>query len=432
MQMPQLRLIRSTTRFPGVEELVHCPVRSGPTFGTDVTREKLSHGWVSNLVDTALAEGSGQVGLAHQVEIDAAGGAPAFRDGPDDERLSPLQVTGREDPGHARHPVRITPDIAAVRELDSEVGEQPLAPRAQEAHGQENQLRLHRILGARNILEADPAALADHLDPDGVQRGDAPLLAGEVGGIDGILPRAALLVGRGDAEDIRPERPRIAVDVALIRRPGQDLELGDRARLLAMHGAETVRAGIAAPDDDHVLALGGDELGVGYGVSLAATVLEREVIHGEVDAPELAAGDLEVARPLGASSQDDGIEVFAQGGDRDGHPDVGPNPELDPGSFHESQAPRQDALLHLEFGDAVAQEPAHPVRLLEDGDEVAGTIQLLGRGQAGGARANHGDLLPGAHRGRLRRHPALVESVLDDADLDLLDGYGVVVDAEHA
>ena len=35
--------------------LVHCPVSSGPTFGAQVTREKLARGWVPNLRDTALA-----------------------------------------------------------------------------------------------------------------------------------------------------------------------------------------------------------------------------------------------------------------------------------------------------------------------------------------------------------------------------------------
>ncbi len=44
---------RGPDRVPA-RALVHCPVSSGPTFGTDVTREKLSHGWVSNLGDTAL------------------------------------------------------------------------------------------------------------------------------------------------------------------------------------------------------------------------------------------------------------------------------------------------------------------------------------------------------------------------------------------
>ena len=47
----------------------------------------------------------------------------------------------------------------------------------------------------------------------------------------------------------------------IARRPrssggrGQDLELVDRARALAMRGAEAVGAGVAAADDDHALAL---------------------------------------------------------------------------------------------------------------------------------------------------------------------------------
>ena len=38
--------------------------------------------------------------------------------------------------------------------------------------------------------------------------------------------------------------------------PGQQLELVDRRRALAVDGAEAVGAGVAAADDDDVLALG--------------------------------------------------------------------------------------------------------------------------------------------------------------------------------
>ena len=43
---------------------------------------------------------------------------------------------------------------------------------------------------------------------------------------------------------------------ALVGRPGQDLELVDRRRALAVDGAEAVGAGVAAADDHHPLAGG--------------------------------------------------------------------------------------------------------------------------------------------------------------------------------
>ena len=63
---------------------------------------------------------------------------------------------------------------------------------------------------------------------------------------------------------------------------------------------------------------------------------------------------------------------------------------------------------------------------------MARAIELLSRGEAGRARADDRDLLAGARRGRLGRHPAFLEGAVDDGDLDGLDRHRVIVDAEHA
>ena len=89
-------------------------------------------------------------------------------------------------------------------------------------------------------------------------------------------------------------------------------------------------------------------------------------------------------------------------------------------------------LLHLEVGDAVAQQAADAVVALEHGDRVAGARELLRGGEAGGAGADDGDRLAGQAPGRLRLHPAVAERLVDDRDLDLLDRHGGLVDAEHA
>ena len=89
-------------------------------------------------------------------------------------------------------------------------------------------------------------------------------------------------------------------------------------------------------------------------------------------------------------------------------------------------------LLHLEVGDAVAQQAADAVVALEHGDGVPGAGELLGGGEAGRPGADDGDGLAGEAPGRLRLHPAVAEGLVDDRDLDLLDGDGGLVDAEHA
>ena len=63
-------------------------------------------------------------------------------------------------------------------------------------------------------------------------------------------------------------------------------------------------------------------------------------------------------------------------------------------------------LLHLEVGDAVAQQAADAVVLLEHRHRVAGARQLLRRGQARRAGADHRHLLAGLAPRRLRHAPS--------------------------
>src|SRR5204863_499429 len=246
-----------------------------------------------------------------------------------------------------------------------------------------------------------------------------------------VDPLAPLLVRAGHAEDVRPLGPGV-VGGARVGWPWQQLELVDRDGALAMDRAEAVGAGIAAADDHDTLALGRDEAIVRDRVALAASVLERQVLHGEVDAPELPPGHAEVARLAGAARQHERVELAAKRRDRHAHADVTVRPEGDALLLHDREAPLEDALLHLELGDAVAEEPADPVGALEDRDRVTRAVQLLGGGEPRGPGADDRDLLPGAYGGRLGHDPALVEGALADAFLHRLDRDRVVVDAEDA
>src|SRR4029077_20803847 len=116
------------------------------------------------------------------------------------------------------------------------------------------------------------AGLRDHLHAHRVKRAHPSVRSREVGLVYRVLARAPFLMVRGDTEDIGPERPRIAPGIPLLGRPGQDLELGDGARALTMGGAEAVGPGVAAPDDDHVLVLGRDEIALRHRVALGAVV----------------------------------------------------------------------------------------------------------------------------------------------------------------
>ena len=89
-------------------------------------------------------------------------------------------------------------------------------------------------------------------------------------------------------------------------------------------------------------------------------------------------------------------------------------------------------LLHLEVGNAVAQQAADAIVLLEHRHVVAGTRQLLGSSKACRAGADHRNLLAGLVLGRLRQHPAFGPGAVDDGSLDRLDAHGVVVEVERA
>jgi hypothetical protein len=106
--------------------------------------------------------------------------------------------------------------------------------------------------------------------------------------------------------------------------------------------------------------------------------------------------------------------------------------EADALGAHLLQTAVDEVLLHLEIGNAVAQQAADAVGLLEDRDLVAGARQLLRRGQSRGTGADDGDALAGLGGRRLGRDKALGEGAVDDGLFDLLDGDRRRVDAQHA
>ena len=196
--------------------------------------------------------------------------------------------------------------------------------------------------------------------------------------------------------------------------------------------ADAVRGGIAAADDDHVLAVGEDRR-LARDVLVAETaVLLGEIGHGVIDAGEVLAGQLRIARLLGAGAQQDGVEFIVQAGERLRHPDIDAVMEGDALGFHLPHAAVDMVLLHLEVGDAVAEQPAGLRLPLEHVHLVADAGELLRAGQAGRSRADHGDALAGLVVGHLRPDPAHLPGLVGDGLLDVLDGDRLVLEVERA
>ena len=140
----------------------------------------------------------------------------------------------------------------------------------------------------------------------------------------------------------------------------------DRAGALAVHGAEAVRARVAAAQDHHVLVARGDEVRVGdrRRPRSADSGAGRNSIAKWMPSSSRPGMD-EVARLARAPGQEQRVVLLAQalGIDVDAH--VGPVTNSTPSARIMVEAPVERALLHLELGDPVPQEPADPVGALE-------------------------------------------------------------------
>ena len=104
-----------------------------------------------------------------------------------------------------------------------------------------------------------------------------------------------------------------------------------------------------------------------------------------------------------------------------------------PSALHLRDAAVEVALLHLELGDAVAQQPADAVGALEHGHVVTGARELLrGREARPGPLPTTATRLPVLRVDDDRRDQPSSHAAVDDLDLDLLDRDRRLVDAEHA
>ena len=203
---------------------------------------------------------------------------------------------------------------------------------------------------------------------------------------------------RGGAQLERPIRPDQRL-VLLLRRLRHDLELGDRGGALAVRGADAVRAGVAAADHDDMLALGADRAPgrrQRFVVAGHALVLLRQEIHREMDAVQLAAGHLAgraaIRRRRSARPR---RSLRAATRPRSSTPTSTPVRNSTPSASICSHAAVDQVLFHLEVGNAVAQQAADAVGLLEQRRRMAGARQLLGAGQARRAGADDRDPLAG-------------------------------------
>ncbi len=144
------------------------------------------------------------------------------------------------------------------------------------------------------------------------------------------------------------------------------------------------------------------------------------------------AFDIDRARTLGAAAEQHGIVAGAEVGHGGGDTDIDAVVEGHAFGFHLLDAEVDVFLLHLEVGDAVAQEATGAGLALVDMDIMAGAGELLGGGKAGRAGADDGDLLAGLVRRDLRLDPAIANGAVGDGLFHRLDGDGGVLEVQGA
>src|SRR5205085_8369590 len=100
--------------------------------------------------------------------------------------------------------------------------------------------------------------------------------------------------------------------------------------------------------------------------------------------------------------------------------------------FHLTHTPVDQTLFHLEIGNAVTQQTANAVILLEQSDAMACARELLRTGEAGRTRSDHSYALSGRNRREIGMNPALFPAAVDDLTFNGFDRHGIVVDVQCA
>ena len=334
--------------------------------------------------------------------------------------------------------------------------------RPHETGGEQNEVGRPFFFGAFHFAKG--RATFDRFGPidlDGFHRDDvAAVIADKFLGEDVVRARVVAVFGFVfgvrivEAIHARPLRPRI-VRGALGRRLVEQLKIHDALAAVPQRGADAIRAGVAAANDDHVFVLGRGvrfvlEIGIEQALGAAREEIHRELYAVEV-AAGVAAGGVE---GLGRSGGHQQRVVFLQqivgvdephfaaaflhdlrhvaGGEVLLFADVRAGDKLDTLLAQQIHATLDDALVEFHIRDAVHQQTADAIGALVNGDRVADFVQLIRRRQTGGAGADDGDLFAGAFRGRFGGHPAFLEGAIDDRVFDILDRHRRIVDAEHA
>ena len=300
----------------------------------------------------------------------------------------------------------------------------------QKSHRQQHQIRIHAELAARNFRHLKPSVVPLRpVDPDGVQLGNLPALSAQRLGQYVVVANSALLVSAGSTQHHRPLRPGVVI-AAFRRRLRQQLKLADDFGALPVRRPQAVGPGVAAPQNDHPLALRRNLVGNAFARQFA--VLLRQVFHRQMHARQFPTRHLQVPGVRRTAGKANGVILRQQPLRRIVNAHIDAGAKNDAFGFHQRYPPAHYRLFQLEIGNAQHQQAADVVGPFQHRYAMPGAVQLLGGGQARRPAAHYGHRLAAAPRRRHRPDPALLIPPIADFLLNVFNRNRVRVDAQHA
>ena len=201
------------------------------------------------------------------------------------------------------------------------------------------------------------------------------------------------------------------------------LQLGNAFTALADAGAHAVVARVAAPYDDHILALcRGTVSPIQQGTGCPC-----QEVHCKPDVHSRPTWYVQISGLGRAAAENHRVKLFSQLLLTHVPARVHTGAEGYPLRRHQIQPPLDHRLFQLHVGDAVHQQAAGSVGPLEHGDAVTSAVKPLSAGEPGGAGAHHRHGPTGAGLGRPRGHESLLPGLLDDPQLVVLHRHRLAV-----
>ena len=190
--------------------------------------------------------------------------------------------------------------------------------------------------------------------------------------------------------------------------------------MLAVGSSEAIRSGVSPAQDNDVFSL---RRNVAHHVITGLNPIGRgEVFHRVMNSQEVPTRNGQLSWDAGTGSNNDGVVTLAQLLPGDVHPNVDAGPESRPLGLHLGKPLVNMLLFHLEIGNSVAKQSTNTVITIKNGHGVTDSSELLSRCQTRWPTAHYGNSLTRESLRRVRGDIATSPRLVDDGNLNLLDG----------